>query len=650
MGLLLVGLLVPLAAGQTAGQLPGREASPTPLTAEAVQTLLDQARDLLAGAPPSEAAVQTATQPVVPGETEAAPTAAAAPAAIPVAEASASAPPSGRVEHSEAGLLDVNVRNIDIATLLELLSYEAQANIVTSTSVSGRVSANLYQVTLEQVLDAILTPNKYRFCRLNGTIFVGTGEELNALRPPPPTQVFRLRYVQAAEAEAAVRAVLGPDANVVKSAAPATGGGGDDGGGTTMGVAGIDYLIVTDYPERLAIVAQVLEEIDRRPQQVLIESTILRATLNEQNQFGIDFSMLGGVDFQDVGSTSAAATNLVLGELPADDFQSTTFNVSTDFTGNVGDGGFTFGLIKDSIAGFVRALEEITDVVVVANPKIVALNKQEAEVIVGRRDGYLTTTVTETAAVQTVEFLETGTQIKFRPLINEDNTVRLVVHPKDSNGGLNAANLPFEETTEAHADILVNDGHTVLIGGLFRERTVNSDTQLPVLGNIPGLGLLFGSRSDQTIREEVIILLTVHVLKEDGPEQDEYAALLDDIERIRVGSRMGLLASGRERLAQAFYHEALAQIEAGDFDRALLNTRMTLNNQPKHLPAITLKERLMHERMWDEEGTRMRTFIWRLIPPLPVMPPDLPPALLGRPDIEGDLQPLPEETEGVPQP
>jgi type IV pilus assembly protein PilQ len=214
-----------------------------------------------------------------------------------------------------------------------------------------------------------------------------------------------------------------------------------------------------------------------------------------------------------------------------------------------------------------------------------------------QHDGYLTTTVTETAAVQTVEYLETGTQLRFRPVINDDGTVQLLVHPKDSNGGLTSANLPFEETTEAQADILLRDGDTILIGGLFRERTVGSRSQVPVLGNIPVAGLLFQSRNDQTVREEVIILLTVHVLKETAQERQQFRELLDNVERVRVGTRVGLLGTGRERLAQAFYHEALRQLDEGDPERALLNVRITLNNQPKHMAAIRLQERLRGERL-----------------------------------------------------
>ena len=545
------------------------------------------------------------------------------------------------VQLRDSGLLDLHVRDLEIATVLELLSYKAQANIVTSTKVTGRISANLYNVTLDQALAAILTPNQYGFLVHGTTVFVGTPEDLASLQPPPATRVFHLRYLRPKEAATAVRAVLGDNARVVEGGTE-TGNAAGTGAADELGPASNDYLVVTATAAELDAAARLLEELDRRPQQVLIEATILRATLNESNQFGIDFTVLSGVDFRNVGSRSDATTNLRTGPLPPARLEDTTINMNQQFTQNVAPGGFTFGIISNNIAMFVRALEGVTDVTVVANPKIVALNKQPGEVIVGRRDGYLTTTVTETAAIQSVDFLETGTQIRFRPVINDDGTVRLSVHPKDSNGGLTAANLPFEETTEARADILVRDGDTVLIGGLFRERTVNSRSQIPVLGSIPGAGLLFGSRNDQTIREEVIILLTVHIIRDTPAEQEQYRQLLDDVERIRVGSRRGLVGTGRERLAQAYYREALKQFERGQLDAALLNARMSLHNQPRHVPALKLREDLLARRVWDEDGTRMRTFIWNLIDPAQGPTPPR----FGRPPDEG----LPPEAEngGLP--
>jgi len=85
------------------------------------------------------------------------------------------------------------------------------------------------------------------------------------------------------------------------------------------------------------------------------------------------------MDFQNVSSISNATTDLATGLTPPDKFQKTTFNVNTDLLGNFPEGGFTFGVIRNNVATFVRALEEVTDVAVVANPKIIALNKQEAD-------------------------------------------------------------------------------------------------------------------------------------------------------------------------------------------------------------------------------------------------------------------------------
>jgi hypothetical protein len=162
---------------------------------------------------------------------------------------------------------------------------------------------------------------------------------------------------------------------------------------------------------------------------------------------------------------------------------------------------------------------------------------------------------------------------------------------------------------------------------------VGSKSQIPLLGNIPAAGLLFGSRTDQTIREEVILLLTVHIIKESTAERDEFRSLIEDVERIRIGSRRGLLETGRERLAQAYYQEAVRRLEGGDRDGALLHVRMALNNQPRHVPALKLRERLLGERMWDDEGTRTRTLIQDLIGHERTPAGETPAPAFGRPDV-----------------
>jgi len=506
----------------------------------------------------------------------------------------------------------MHVRDLDLASVLQMLSLQSRRNIVASSKVSGTVTANLYGVTFDEALSAVLDSNDCGWQERGQFIYVYTNEELRQMElaaRPPITRVFKLHYARAEDIQMLVQNALSEDGSIAVTPASEMGiaTNAEEAGGNALATE--DCIVVTDEPMRVEAVARLIAELDVRPRQVLIEATILRANLTEGNDIGVDFALVGGVDFQNLSSQSTAVTNLSIGNLPANQLQHTTFTTQTDFADSVPLGGFTFGLIKDSVGVFLRALEQITDVTVMANPKILTLNKHRGEMIVGRRDGYLTTTVTETAAVQNVEFLETGTQLVFRPFIGDDGYIRMEVHPEDSTGGITAANLPFEQTTEVTTNILVKDGHTILIGGLFREVTSASRNQVPILGNIPIVGALVRNTSDSTNREEVIILLTVHIVKDDNAYAQAGADVAEDVERYRVGMRQGLQWFGRERLSQAYYQWALEHLDAGRTGKALWDLDLAINNNPKMLAAIKLKEKLLNKRQWNDEGSRLRTFI-----------------------------------------
>lgn len=523
---------------------------------------------------------------------------------------------SSAIGRTNTGLLQLHVREADLAAVLRLLSQEEQVNIVAGPGVSGTVTADLYNVTLEEALTAILRSQGLMFERHGKFIHVMSADEWSRVadsRRVVESRVFELKYVTSTEAAALIKPVLSDIGQVAQTTAAASGisSGTSDTGGDSLATA--DTLVVVDFVENLSEAAKVLEQIDKRPRQVLIEATILRATLRETDELGIDFNTLGGIDFRSLNSISPGVTDIATGVVPQNQLDDPSATVRTDFNANVSGGGFTFGLITNQVSVFLRALEAITDVTVMANPKVLALNKQRGEVIVGRRDGYLTTTVTETAAVQTVEFLETGTQLIFRPYIGDEGWVRMEIHPEDSNGGLSSTDLPFEETTEATANIMVRDGQTIVIGGLFRERSSSAKDQVPFLGSVPWLGVLFKRTADDTAREEVIILLTVHVLKDSPGESDMMASLLDDAERIRVGARRELMPFGRERLAQAHYRWAWTHLSRGNVDRAMADVRMALYHNPRFINAQKLQEELLGRRLWDDESTRSRTFMYDLV-------------------------------------
>ena len=405
---------------------------------------------------------------------------------------------------------------------------------------------------------------------------------------------------------------------------------GTDAGGNSLAIE--DTIVVTDYSENMGEIRKIVKELDRRPQQILVEATILQARLTDENSLGVDFSILGGVDFASLGTTNAAvlATNNtgdIEGTLtpdggaqadtltPAAAFADDGYNaVGTNIKG-ANNRGLNIGLAYNNIGLFVNALEETTDTVVLANPKVLTLNKQPGTVIVGRKDGYLTTTTTTTTTTQTVEYLETGTRLIFRPFIAEDGFIRMEIHPEDSSGGLLGSGLPFKQTTEVTTNIMVKDGHTIVIGGLFREENTVRKSQVPFLGNLPLAGYLFRQQGDTARREEVIILITPHIIKDQSVYAEHSEELLKMTDLVRVGLRKGMMPWGRDRLAEMSYQKAREEMNQQyyDRDRAMWYLDCATNLNPAFTEALAAKQQISGKMMMESDNSSIRYFIRDLI-------------------------------------
>lgn len=541
--------------------------------------------------------------------------------AIPVPVSEGKGVKSGDVKYDDAqGTVEIHVNDANVVEVLRMLSAQSQKNIIASKDVHGSVTANLYGVTVKEALDAILTSNGYAYREKGNFIFVYTAKEVKEIEKAARvmrTEVFRVFYTPAANAVNMIKPVLSSEAQV-SFTTPAQSGiasGVSDVGGNSHAIE--DMIVITDYTENLDAVKKVLKEVDRRPQQILIEATILRAGLSEDNALGVDFNLLAGVSLNNIvtgngGQISNATANSVTAGTNRTGVGSA--GTGNSFSSSV-PGGLKVGFVSDNVSVFLSALEGVTDTVVLANPKILALNKQKGEVIVGRKDGYLTTTVTESSTVQSVEFLDTGTRLIFRPFIGDDGYVRMEIHPEDSSGGLTGANLPFKITTEVTSNIMIKDGNTVVIGGLFRESSDTARSQVPGLGNVPVAGALFRQQRDRTTREEIIILLTPHVIKDDAAFSEASEALAKDADKLRVGVRKGMMPWGRERLAEMAYECAQDEMRKPNpnVDKALWHLNCALNLNPKFLEAIRLKEELTGRTLEVSDNSSMRTFLRRQV-------------------------------------
>ncbi len=527
-----------------------------------------------------------------------------------------------KVTPHECGDIDIRANDTRLVDILRELSEATGRNFVIAPDVhQTRVTVSLGGMTLIELLDAMLPTAGCKYEDHGKYIVVQLAGGESVAGVPTEMRVVTLKYVRASLVVEMITPFLSNQGRAVASPDAETGIDSDETGGDSL--AGEDFLIVEDTADRLEEVLRVIEEIDVQPAQVLVEATIIRAALSDDTQLGIDFTFLAGVDFENVGSTSPAGFDLATGTLPAAQLQNTTTAVGTNFDIPLNVGGFTFGLIKNNVAVFLRALEELTDTVVVANPKILTLNKQRGEVIVGRRDGFITTTVTETAAIQAVEFLETGTQLRFRPFVLGDDQVRMEIHVEDSAGGLTTSDLPFEATTESTSNVLVRNGHTILIGGLFRTRDDVSRSQAPGLGEIPILGAAFRRTQDTSQREEVMVLLTVHVVSNPELMEELGDQMLEEIDAIRLGNRERIQWFGRRRLAEAHLASAIDDLEQGKMRLASYHARLARSADPVMSDARRLWHMIEHELDVVQPDNELRDWVARQLNAKPAFDPKM---------------------------
>ena len=225
------------------------------------------------------------------------------------------------------------------------------------------------------------------------------------------------------------------------------------------------------------------------------------------------------------------------------------------------------------------------------------LNKQKADLLVGQRLGYLSTTVTDTSETQTIEFLDIGTQLTVRPWISDEGTIRLELRPSVSDGTTRLEGgfiIPDQTTQELVTNIIVESGQTVVLGGLFKEDTQVGRSQLPFLGDIPIIGAAFKGQDDLLQRSEVIFMVKTTIMDNTTltARGDE---ALQRIEDARIAIRDGMLPFSTDKMVSSYLLKARQAHEAGDDQKALWNVNLALHLSPTSGDALRLKEEITGE-------------------------------------------------------
>lgn len=424
--------------------------------------------------------------------------------------------PTSTVEGDDKSIT-LRLNNEDLRAVLEMISMESGLSILPSESVQGFVTANISNVTVMDALEAILFNAGFKMQQRDGFIFVGTPADFDRMEQislPVETRVIRPCFVSAQELESLVKPLLTSigTLNVTTAATQglaqssgtssgATLGGSSQGSSGGAGAAtngnytGSDILVIRDVPTALLRVEELINEIDVPPLQVAIEALILSVKLDDKHRLGVNLELLKG-----------DGVRVVSGNLPG-----------TLDTLETGQGLLSMGFLEANVGSFIAALDDIGETNVIAAPHVLALNKMSAQILIGEQIGFANTTVTQTAATQSIQFLDVGTQLQLRPFVNEEGLIRLEIHPEVSQGTVRSVGdlaLPEKTVTQVTTNVMCRDNETIIIGGLIREEVDDVHRGVPLFGKMPILGPMFRSRNRNTSREELLVLLTPHVIRD----------------------------------------------------------------------------------------------------------------------------------------
>ncbi|MDD5644465.1 MAG: secretin N-terminal domain-containing protein [bacterium] len=443
---------------------------------------------------------------------------------------------------SEQNLINLDVVNQDIQSVLKMLAHQQGYNIVISRNVTGIVTVKLENVTIEQALESILKLNNYIYTVEDGIINVMSYQDLQHEErfAKKQTKVFTLQNADVMDLKRVILSMktargkieLNPKNNqIIVNDTP------DRIAEIEEAIIALDqpvevrrynilYADVEDIQTKLlqiipkekgqvfvdgknnAIVIKatpvVLKHVDElikgwdfQPKQVLIESQMVKIQLDDNMALGVDWEIkTGGKEgnkFVDLATKLTVAAT----------------------TGGAG-GIFTLGsLTAGEYTATIEALKATKFADILSAPKVVVLDGEEAKILVGSSEPYkvaVTDPVTK-LLVEEIKYVDVGIKLIVTPRIGEDNYITMKIHPEVSKGQrvLNDSAVQVI-ITEADTTMMVRDGETAILGGLIDSESSTEIDKVPLLGDIPLLGLLFRKNVEITKKSELIIFITPHIL------------------------------------------------------------------------------------------------------------------------------------------
>ncbi|TDK23299.1 type IV pilus secretin PilQ [Luteimonas aestuarii] len=426
-----------------------------------------------------------------------------------------------------------NFQDVPVRTVLQLIAEESNLNIVASDTVQGNVTLRLVNVPWDQALDIVLQAKQLDKRRNGNVVWVAPQVEIAKFEQDREDARLAIEeraekvteYIPISYGNAEDIAKLLTEESLNNS--QGTGGGGgsqqgqqrDQGFLSSRGSISFDRrtntLLVIDIPQRVAEIQRLVTMLDKPVDQVVIEARIVIATESFARDIGARFGITGIKDRAVVSGSQLENThNIRTGEWRFPDALMYNNPVA-------GGGALALTILGNTIDWDVEisALQEEGRGEVVSNPRVVTSNQREAVIRQGQEVGYLTVTGGQSGNIPTVEFKDVLLELKVTPTITNDGRVFLAMALKKDeiegfvNVGQNLGSVPQINKREITTAVLVEDGQTVSIGGVYEFRDRSELSKVPFFGDLPILGNLFKNRGRNREKAELLIFVTPKVLR-----------------------------------------------------------------------------------------------------------------------------------------
>lgn len=411
----------------------------------------------------------------------------------------------------------IDVNDVPIGTVMRQLADQVDVDLIMSPKVTGDVTVSLTDVSLDEALRCILDVHGAGIIMGENVIRILLREEMPEIAERLVTQTFEIVYADVLQVVKAL--------DKFKSSQ-----------GFVTSIEGTSYIIVTDTEGKVRDITNLLATIDRMTPQVLVEVRIYDITSKDNLDLGIDWYAgrrtnwnASGLPVNDDIDVSKGGNDTYVGSI-TDPSLMAGFSAGTNTTeGTLGY--LQFGLLNNSldINAILRAEKENIDAKLLANPRILVLDNEEATFDIVTEHPYVERTITAGSTTETVKFKLVGVKLVVTPHVAGDNMLRLKIAPEFGvvvgQVQIESSNIPIVNTRSVNTVALVRDGQAVVLGGLRKKETRLQVNKVPLLGDIPVLGHLFRFEGETTAITELVIFITPHIIREPVLTEEEQQAL-----------------------------------------------------------------------------------------------------------------------------